>query len=115
MKARSNRCDREMRSELRNGTLVAGHNKFHTSGGARVAYRKCQELTLLKPSKWQPWTPNELQGRILKANGGLRRQTVQGRILGLLRAAKRQPWTPVKEQKALATGAEELRRRIGTL
>ena len=35
MKVWSNRCDHEMHSELSNGTLVAGHNKFHTSGGPR--------------------------------------------------------------------------------
>ena len=61
---------------------------YHTSGGPRVAYRKCQELTLLKPSKWQPWTPNELQGRILKANGGLRRQTAAGEDFGLFKGCK---------------------------
>ena len=67
--------------------------------GRRIGTGAAEDLTLGNASKRQPATPNELQGR----------------ILGLVRAAKRQPWTPVKEQKAVATVAEELRRRIGTL
>ena len=83
-----------------------------------MAYRKYQGLTLLKPGKWQPWTPNELQRRILtlvckgcqtaaldasrRTEGcGHSSRAAAAEELTLGKASKRQPSTPNELQRRI--------------